>query len=109
MNRYHRVTNNLDFTRIIQKGSSIKTDALVLYYTRNSDQLKVGFAVSKKVGNAVTRNKVKRQLRSIFRNYINKYPTLEIIVVVRKSYLSYSYEQIATSVTKMLNKTEINN
>lgn len=109
MNRYHRVTNNLDFTRIIQKGSSIKTDALVLYYTRNSDQLKVGFAVSKKVGNAVTRNKVKRQLRSIFRNYINQYPTLEIIVVVRKSYLSYSYEQIATSVTKMLNKTEINN
>ena len=109
MNRYHRVTNNLDFTRIIHKGSSIKTDALVLYYTRNSDLLKVGFAVSKKVGNAVTRNKVKRQLRSIFRNYINQYPTLEIIVVVRKSYLSYTYEQIAISVAKMLNKTEINN
>lgn len=109
MNKNHRVTDNLDFTRIIHKGSFIKTDALVLYYTRNSDQLKVGFAVSKKVGNAVVRNKVRRQLRSLFRTYINQYPHLEIIVVVRKAYLGYRYEDLKNMVAQMLNKTEINN
>ena len=58
---------------------------MVLYYTCNkADHLKVGFAVGKKVGNAVVRNKVKRQLRSIFSNYVNKYPNFEIIAVVRK-------------------------
>lgn len=32
--------------------------------------MKVGFSVSKKVGNAVTRNKVKRRLRECFRPYL---------------------------------------
>lgn len=108
MDRNHRVTNNLDFTRIIQRGSSQKTDALVLYYTYQSERFRLGIAVSKKVGNAVIRNKIKRQLRSIFRNKIDKYPKLEVIAVVRKNYLDYSYEEISALVDKMLNKTEIN-
>lgn len=106
MDKQHRVRDNLDFTRIIQKGKSLRQDALVIYFTKNSDILKVGFAVSKKVGNAVTRNKIKRQLRSIFRKYINQYPNFEIVVVVRKNYLDYSYEEISALVEKMLNKTE---
>ena len=105
--RFNRVINNNDFTRIIQQGTSTKTNALVLYYTCNSDHLTVGFAVSKKVGNAVTRNKIKRQLRAIFQNYVDKYPHFEIIVVVRKNYLDYSFQQIDAMVEKMLDKMEI--
>jgi len=105
--RFNRVTDNKEFTRIIQQGTALRTNAMVLYYTCNSDHLKVGFAVGKKVGNAVVRNKVKRQLRSIFSNYVNKYPNFEIIAVVRKNYLDYSYQQITELVEKMLAKTEI--
>lgn len=107
MKRYNRVRDNTDFTRIIHQGTVLRTNALVLYYTCDSDHLKVGFAVSKKVGNAVTRNKIKRQLRAIFRNYTDKYPNFQIIAVVRKNYLDLTFEQISALVEKLLNKTEI--
>ena len=107
MKKYNRVRHNKDFTRILHEGTALKTNALVLYYTCQSNHLTVGIAISKKVGNAVTRNKIKRQLRSIFRNYIETYPHFEIIAVVRKNYLDYSFAQISELVKKMLDKTEI--
>ena len=106
MNKQHRVKDNKDFTRIIHTGKSFRQAALIIYFVKSDQQLKVGLAVSKKVGNAVTTNKIKRQLRSIFRKHINKYPNFEIVAVVRKSYLDYSYDQIDALVEKMLNKLE---
>lgn len=106
MNKVNRVRDNRDFTRIIQKGKSLRQDALVIYYARTSAPFKVGIAVSKKVGNAVTRNKIKRQLRAIFRKNKDLYPNIEIVTVVKKKYLDYSYNEIDALVRQMLIKTE---
>lgn len=106
MNKQHRVKDNRDFTRIIQNGRALRQDALAIYFLSHTGHFKAGIAVSKKVGNAVTRNKIRRQLRSIFSKYINIYPTIELVAVVRKKYLEYSYNEIDALVGHMLTKTE---
>lgn len=63
----HRVRTSADFTDTVRSGARIGRRNLVLYAVGTSEQepSRVGFIVSKGIGNAVTRNLVKRRLRAI--------------------------------------------
>ena len=66
MNKEHIVKNNFDFQRIIQTNKPFRYKDYVLYVERNNDNsYHFGFSVGKKIGHAVVRNKIKRQLRNI--------------------------------------------
>lgn len=55
-----------DFERIIKNNKSYKYKDYIIYIEKNNDEIyHFGLSVGKKIGNAVIRNKVKRQLKSI--------------------------------------------
>jgi ribonuclease P protein component len=70
-----RLTRSEDFARAYRAGRSVANKYLVLYYFDRSDPElvvvgegpRVGFSVSKRLGGAVERNRVKRTLREAFR------------------------------------------
>jgi ribonuclease P protein component len=63
-----RMKKNSEFKKVYSEGRYYVEKYLVLYAIRNSsDYNKVGFSVSKKVGKAGTRNKVKRLMREYYR------------------------------------------
>jgi len=66
-----RLSRSSDFQRIYRQGSSTASRFLVLYSFRrpaevNADGPRLGLSVSKKIGGAVVRNRVKRLLREAF-------------------------------------------
>ena len=65
--RTHRITTSAGFTKTTRSGVRSRRRNLVLYalHTSEAEPTTVGFIVSKAVGNAVTRNLVKRRLREI--------------------------------------------
>ena len=66
MNKENIVKKNLDFQRIIKNNKPYKYKDYVLYVEKNNDNnYHFGFSVGKKIGKAVIRNKIKRQLKSI--------------------------------------------
>jgi ribonuclease P protein component len=70
--RRARLTRSSDFQRIYREGSSTASRFLVLYSFKQSragelDEPRLGLSVSKKLGGAVVRNRVKRLLREGFR------------------------------------------
>ena len=68
MDPRYTVKKNSDFRRLYAKGKSAVTPYLVVYCRRNGkDRNRSGFTVSAKLGNAVTRNRIRRQLREIYR------------------------------------------
>jgi len=57
---------------------------LFVVFSKESSQMRAGMAVSKKSGNAVARNRIKRVLREFFRLNQEKIPQIELVVVPKK-------------------------
>ena len=77
----------------------------MLYCKSGNYQSQVGFSVSKKFGNAVHRNKIRRQLKAAVSPFMPRVtPHHNIIIIPRKSN-SYVYADIEKSVTELFDKS----
>ncbi|MDX6369373.1 MAG: ribonuclease protein component [Gaiellaceae bacterium] len=88
MQRRNRLSRSRDFDAVYRHGRSVSTRFLTLYWFQREEALgepRLGFAVPKAVGNAVVRNRIKRQLREIVRGRLTGVPaTNDYVLVVRK-------------------------
>ena len=83
----HRLTRSDDFRLAVRGGRRAGSHTLVLHVGDASDvsgPSKVGFVVSKQVGNAVVRNRVKRRLRHVVRQDLALVPRASLLVVRAK-------------------------
>ena len=72
-NETERLRKDSDFRRVYKHGKSFANRYLVMYIMRNNlEYNRVGISVSKKVGKAIVRNKVKRRIRESFRLDVDK-------------------------------------
>ena len=71
-----------------------------------SKELKVGFSVSRKVGNAVVRNKTKRRLRECFRPYLGDVKTGLYVIVARTSAAEAAFDDLRKDVRYLLKKQD---
>ena len=89
MQRKHRLSRSRDFDAVYRHGRSASTRFLTLYWFARDDEPgepRLGLAVSKAVGNAVVRNRIKRQLREIWRSRLDAgsiVPVNDYVLVVR--------------------------
>ncbi|MFN2627420.1 MAG: ribonuclease P protein component [Gaiellaceae bacterium] len=69
MKRQNRLSRSRDFDAVYRRGRSASTRFLVLYWFPHEDpaEPRFGFSVPRAVGDSVTRNKIKRQLREVWR------------------------------------------
>ena len=74
MDKLHTVKKSREFSEIIHSGVFVKNRSYVIYNKDNNlYHYRFGISVSKKLGNAVVRNKAKRQLRFIIDKYKKNY------------------------------------
>jgi ribonuclease P protein component len=87
--RKNRLSRSRDFDAVYRHGRSVQTRFLTLYWFSRGDEPgepRLGLAVPKAAGNAVVRNRIKRQLREIWRAKLGAeaIPTLnDYVLVVR--------------------------
>jgi ribonuclease P protein component len=75
--RRHRLSRSRDFEAVYRHGRSFASRYLVLYWFPREDaegEPRLGLAVPKALGSAVTRNRLKRQLREAWRAQLDDVP-----------------------------------
>ena len=73
MKKPKTINENRDFKRIYSRGKYLASLCLVTYVIRNRfNELRVGITASKKIGNAVQRNRARRVIRAAFMNLHEK-------------------------------------
>lgn len=106
MERTYRLQKNRQFQYVYRRGKSVACKELALLYAKGR-QTQVGFSVSKKVGNAVVRNRTKRRLRECFRPYLGQVKRGLYVVVARPAAAEASYERLSKSLCYLLKKQEL--
>src|SRR5712691_4168647 len=90
-------------------GAKVPTAAFVLQARRRGDggPIRVGFTVSRKVGNAVERNRVRRRLKEIVRASTGLPPGHDYVLVGRRAALALSFEQITEDFKRALRRLRV--
>lgn len=102
---FDRLKKNADFLRVYNKGKSYGCKNLVIYYLPNKKNLfRVGFSISKKVGNAVTRNKIRRYIKESLREIEPLGQGCDMVFVARKTASENNFFQIKRSVQYLFKK-----
>jgi ribonuclease P protein component len=93
-----------DFQRLYEHGSSFRSRSLVLIFERSDGRpFRVGVVASRKVGNAVERNRAKRWLREAHR-HARENSHLEgvhLVLIARRASPSAGYHQIRDEVSRL--------
>ena len=101
MKKINILKENRDFSRIISTNKSYKYKDYIIYVEDSDNVYKFGISVSKKVGNAVTRNKIKRQLKTIIDKYTYQ-KKFNCIIIVLRSVLTKTYAEMSIDLEKAL-------
>ena len=99
----------MEFTRVYRSGQSVPGRYCVLYFLPHEDNnIKVGISVSKKVGNSVTRHRLKRLYKEVFRlNHDRIKPGHHLVVIVRKKAASLTFALCQSDFLAVLNRAGI--
>ena len=97
-----------DFRKVYKHGKSFANKYLVMYILDNkSDHSRIGISISKKVGNAVIRNKLRRRIKECYRlnGDENVKDGFDIIFIARVASKECEYKDIEKSIKYLMKKS----
>ncbi|WP_148929287.1 ribonuclease P protein component [Paenibacillus methanolicus] len=107
MQRKLRLRNREDFSRIYRQGKSFANGQFVLYWSRQpkAEPFRLGVSASKKIGNAVVRNRMRRVAKEIVRLQADRIQAhVDFILIVRKPAVGMTSKELERSIMHVLKR-----
>ncbi len=105
MLKQYMLKKNKEFAYVHRKGASCAGKYLILVYVKNRMGLRLGFSVSKKLGKAVKRNRIKRLLRECARASLKAMqPGYSYLFIARFSARGASYAALLKDMQTLLSR-----
>ena len=108
MKKKYRVCKNHEFSAIMKEKQFYACPAFVIYVKlRALDHARVGISVGKKLGNAVQRNRVKRQVRMMVDEIYDFNEEFDTVLIVRPKYDCENYLNNKKSLERLKKKVKM--
>lgn len=104
-----RILRPGEFRELYRKGKRYSVGEFLLF-VKAGDQgpARIGFSVSKRIGSATTRNRIKRYLREVFRTHKGELkPDLKMAIVARPGSERLNFTQCREKVVKLFQKGHV--
>ena len=101
--RRYRLGSNRNYRYVYRRGKSHPSRSVVLIYLKGRD-LKLGFSVSAKVGNAVTRNRMRRWLKEDVRRLRWRMKCGKYVFIARQSITGISHQALTREINRLLER-----
>ncbi len=104
--KQYRLREKKDFRYVYQRGKCYAYPLFVLYQRVNQkNSCRIGFSISKKVGGAVIRNRLKRMFREAARQQINQFVVgYDYVFIIRKQAIGANYKIICNQMSKAISR-----
>lgn len=106
MKKINRVRKPPEFQKLIKTGKKLANSSFVFYsLPRSEPAARIGITLSGKIGNAVERNKIKRQTRMMCEELVDfeTFP-FDVILIIRFGYKNQTYAENKKNLEKLLSK-----
>ncbi|MDF2716715.1 MAG: ribonuclease protein component [Paenibacillus sp.] len=110
MQKELRLTRREDFNKVYRHGKSAANLQVVIYCLPNPriERFRMGVSVSKKLGSAVVRNRIRRMMKEIVRLNADKIRShYDFIVIGRKPVADMDYKQLEKSLLHGLKRAQL--
>jgi ribonuclease P protein component len=99
-----RILKRKEFTAVYDQGRRLSSENFIVLLSPNQSGIRrLGLTVSKKVGMAVRRNRIKRLLREFFRQNKDRLPPgQDMVIIARKDTSSRKYEEVRRELEDLL-------
>ncbi len=99
-----------EFQRLYAEGKIVRNRLLVLHYLENGLEVcRIGYSVSKKLGNAVMRNRIKRRLREVVRSIAQEIePGYDLVLSARVRCRTADYRETVAAVVDVVTRAGLN-
>ncbi|ERT60880.1 ribonuclease P protein component [Peptoniphilus koenoeneniae] len=98
---------NRDFQKVYNNKNVAGNKIYTMFIKKNNlDFSRIGFTITKKFGHAVQRNKYKRRLKMILRDF-EIVPGYDIVIVLKKDTFGVSYQDMKKSFAHILNRKKL--
>ena len=104
--RRYRLGGNKNYRYVYRRGKSYPSKYLVLVYLKGKEQ-RFGFSISSKVGNAVTRNRIRRCMREDVRKMRTQLKCGKYIFVARPALKSVPHEELTRELYALLRRAKL--
>lgn len=104
MKKKNTIKKYREFKEILNIRNFKRNSLFTIYYRGNTqNKTRIGLLVSKKNGNSVTRNKIKRQIREVIQSSIDYNKNIDLIIVISKNYDVNYFEKNSLLLKNLLN------
>jgi ribonuclease P protein component len=99
MEKKNRLRKNMEFKKVYKARKNFWNRNLILYIRRNgTKETRIGVSITRKVGNAVVRNKLKRRIKELNSKYSEDIKTgYDIVIIPKKNAVDLSFKDLESA------------